>query len=174
MEIAPVIDPHPVTLDEEHLLEQCDVERTRAGGPGGSHRNKVETAIRIRHTPTGVEAMANERRSQAENLHKAIKRLRVNLALDVRSTPDALAGPTELWRSRCHHGKMMVNPHHVDFPALLAEGLDVMHVCRGDARRAAAWMGCTMSQMVKFLKLEPRALDRVNEIRQRRGLHGLK
>lgn len=174
MQTMAVIDPHPVTLDDEHLLEQCEVQRTRAGGPGGSHRNKVETAIHITHTPTGVGSMATERRSQVENLAKAIKRLRVNLALEVRSTPDPLAGPSELWRSRCHQGKMMVNPHHADFPLLLAEGLDVMHVCRGDARRAAAWMGCTMSQMVKFIKLEPRALEAINEVRARRGLHGLK
>ncbi|MFN5707736.1 MAG: peptide chain release factor family protein, partial [Planctomycetota bacterium] len=58
---------HPASLPEEKLLADCDVVRTRRGGPGGQHRNKVETAVVITHRPSGVSAEANERRSQAEN-----------------------------------------------------------------------------------------------------------
>ncbi|HRC56200.1 MAG TPA: peptide chain release factor-like protein, partial [Kofleriaceae bacterium] len=48
------------------LLAQCEVDRYRASGPGGQHRNKTESAVRIRHLPTGVSAIAEESRSQAE------------------------------------------------------------------------------------------------------------
>jgi len=46
--------PHPATIDEEILLRQCEIEVGRVSGPGGQHRNRVDTAVFIRHVPTGV------------------------------------------------------------------------------------------------------------------------
>ncbi|NBX33099.1 MAG: hypothetical protein EBR07_10325, partial [Planctomycetes bacterium] len=47
--------PHPATLEEEVLLRYCEVLTGRVGGPGGQHRNNVETAVWVCHTATGVE-----------------------------------------------------------------------------------------------------------------------
>ena len=93
-------DDHPAAGSPEHLLAQCDVRRLRRSGPGGQHRNKVETAVSLRHLPTGVRAEASERRSQAQNQAVALFRLRVNLALEVRRPcgPDCV--PSALWQSR--------------------------------------------------------------------------
>ena len=88
-----MLPSHPASLDSSHLLAVCDVRRTRRSGPGGQHRNKVETAIVLTHEPTGVQAEASERRSQAQNLSAAVFRLRVNLALAVRGPRDPAAGP---------------------------------------------------------------------------------
>lgn len=65
--------------DDETLLAACDVEFTRGSGPGGQHRNKTESAVRLRHRPTGLVAQASERRSQSQNLGVALARLRVLL-----------------------------------------------------------------------------------------------
>ena len=167
---------HPATLPTDVLLNACDVVRTRRRGPGGQHRNKVETAVVITHTPTGVAAEASERRSQAENRRAAVFRLRVNLALRVRGieaeSPAQSAGearPSPLWQSRCRGGRLQVNPRHDDFPALLAEALDTLAAADHNAKIAAAALGCTPSQLVKLLGEEPRALAQLNAVRAERG-----
>ncbi|MCC6579537.1 MAG: peptide chain release factor-like protein [Phycisphaeraceae bacterium] len=163
---------HPASLDDPALLAQCQTIRGRASGPGGQHRNKVETAIRLRHKPTGIEGAASERREAARNLAVALFRLRVNLSLHVRM--DAPRLPSALWESRSKGGRIAINPAHPDFPAMLAEALDHLEACGNDPVRAASRLGCTTSQLIKLLKDEPRALARVNAQRMTRHEHPLK
>src|SRR5262245_50472809 len=156
---------HPAETSERELLAECAVTRTRRSGPGGQHRNKVETAVILEHRPTGVLAEASERRSQEENRQRALFRLRLNLALAVRTSRSEGDWPSALWRSRCRSGRIAVNPEHDDFPALLAEALDVVAAQQFDVRAAGARLGCTPSQLLRLLKDEPRALAAVNQER---------
>ena len=167
------IEPHPASLPPDRLLADCDVRFTRRSGPGGQNRNKVETAAILTHRPTGRSAEANERRSQGENRAVALQRLRVLLALEVRSAGE-WSGPGERWRSRLRGGRVVVSPAHEDFPALLAVAIDALEANDFDASAAAGALGCSASQLVKFLKLEPRALKRLNDERAARGLRPLR
>ena len=164
--------PHYAAIEREALLADCDVRRTRRSGPGGQHRNKVESAVVITHRPTGVQAEANERRSQHENHSRAVFRLRVKLALAVRS-PVVASSATPRWSARCRDGRLSINPEHDDFPALLAEALDHLADADGDIGRAAERLAISKSQFVKLLSLEPAALVQVNAERTERGLRRL-
>jgi len=168
--VSPENRDHPAGLPPEQLLAECEMERLRRSGPGGQHRNKVETGVRLLHRPSGVRAEAFQRRSQAENRRVALGRLRVCLALEIRSRLPDDYRPSPLWQSRCRGGRIGVSPAHADFPAILAEALDVIAALDDDVRRAAEELGCTTSQLVKLLKKEARAIERVNRCRARRGL----
>ena len=139
---------HPAASSPAHLWTECEVRRLRRSGPGGQHRNKVETAISLQHRPTGVRAEASERRSQAQNRSMALFRLRLNLALEVRVPLKADYAPSPLWQSRCAAGRLTVSPAHDDFPTLLAEALDVLAFSHGEPKPSAAALGCTPSQLV--------------------------
>lgn len=160
--------PHPASMDVQQLLGDCEIRRGRRSGPGGQHRNKVETAIVVTHLPTGVKGTATERRSQEQNRQVAIFRLRLNLALNVRVARSTGNTPSDLWQSRCVGNRLKVSSTHDDFPSLLAEALDVIEAHNWDVREAAEALGITASQLIKFLKIEPSALAKVNE--HRRGL----
>lgn len=67
-------------LPDESLLAQCEVQAHRASGPGGQHRNKAETAVRLVHLPSGVSVEGKDERSRTQNLRIALGRLREKLA----------------------------------------------------------------------------------------------
>lgn len=161
---------HPAELPISELLKQCEVVRTRRSGPGGQHRNKVETAIVLTHLPSDLQAEASERRSQAENLGAATDRLRRILAIVVRTPRDHESFPSELWRSRLRGTRVEVNGQHTDYPALLAESLDILAQTDWNVSETAPLLLTTTSQLVRFWKKEPQALIRVNDERAKRGL----
>jgi ribosome-associated protein len=68
-----------LALDDEALLKACDVEYFIASGPGGQHRNKTASGVRLTHPPTELSISATERRSQVLNKSVALERLREGL-----------------------------------------------------------------------------------------------
>ncbi len=159
---------HPASLDIDDLLKDCDFRRQRRSGPGGQHRNKVETGVFIKHLPTEIEAAATEERSQSKNRTIAIDRLRVKLAIEYRDA-SATVSPSELWAGRCQGGRVSVSRKHRDFATLLAELLDKLYASNCDFGTAAAFFGCSRSQLVKLISNDRAALAQVNRWRAEQG-----
>ena len=65
---------------DEDLLRECELETFRSSGPGGQHVNKTESAVRLRHLPSGVVVTSRQERSQHRNRALCLQRLRRKVA----------------------------------------------------------------------------------------------
>jgi hypothetical protein len=163
---------HPAALPLSELAKQCDESRTKRGGPGGQHRNKVETAVVLVHTPTGISAEGSERRSQAENRTVAFNRLRMKLAVEHRE-PTSVQ-PSQMWQQRVRGRQLVISASHPDLPALVSEALDHLHDAQWQVSKAAETLGISSTQLIGLCKKAPAAWVAVNKRRLALGMPALK
>ena len=64
---------------DEELLRECEVDTFRSSGPGGQHVNKTESAVRLKHLPSGVVVTSQEDRSQHRNKALCLQKLRAKV-----------------------------------------------------------------------------------------------
>lgn len=86
-----------LAMDDKDLV----ITYFKASGPGGQKKNKTESAVRIKHLPTGIIVTATESRSQFENKERALQRLQQRLAALNRQQKKRLATkPTRASKER--------------------------------------------------------------------------
>ena len=160
-----------LALSDAELLAQCRFDRFRVSGPGGQHRNRRDTAVRLVHAPSGVSAQASERRSQAQNRQTALTRLRRAIALDLRRPVDldAYHPPPALERI-LPGARQRVGPRHPDFWAGAQHLLDLFEALDASLADSAAAIGCSTNQLARLIGSEAQLLRKANELRERRGL----
>ncbi len=157
-------------LADAALLKDCRQERYRAGGPGGQRRNKVETAIRLHHRPSGLVARAEESRSPEVNRVRALRRLRERMAVALRLPFDLEAPrlPAEFLAQRGPRGGLSVNRRNRAYPIVAATMLDALESAEGSYPKAARALGLTTSQLLRFLRSDPHVWREVGQARLRR------
>jgi len=162
-----------LTAPDEKLIAECTVETYRASGPGGQHRNKTESAVRLTHRPTGVVVTATERRSQHENRHRALVRLRQAIALEVRQAvppaqQDGSPGAA-LAQVLADPGWPRISQRSPLYLVAAAQVLDHLEAAAGRASDAADRLGVSTASLVKFLTLDTDLWEGANGIRRRFG-----
>ena len=91
----------PLPDSDDALLAECEVDTFRSGGKGGQHANKTESAVRLRHRPTGLVVTSQQERSQHRNKQIALDELRRRIeALNHRPARRIKTKPTAASRRR--------------------------------------------------------------------------
>lgn len=157
-------------LDDAALLAQCAFDTYRAQGPGGQKRNKTSSAVRLRHGPTGLIVTATEERSQHINKARALTRMREAIALHVRThvhVENAEVSPLAPYRT--NDGGLRISPKNGQFPLVVAEVLDALAAHHVRIADAAAQLGLSTGQLVRFFESHPKVWERVNQMRAEAG-----
>lgn len=165
-----------LALADDALLKQCRVETFRASGPGGQKRNKTDSAVRLRHEPTGLSAQAFERRSQHQNRKRALARLREVIAVGLRRPVDleSYAPPPPLTAVLTASGAQRIGPRHPDYWRGVQALLDLFAALDGRLGDTAARLGLSTGALARFILADSRLSRAVNRLRAERGLRPLR
>ena len=80
-------------MDDETLGKECVFESFKGSGNGGQKRNKTSSAVRVRHSASGLTAEDVAERSWFRNRSNALRKLRLKISLQYRNPPRALPRP---------------------------------------------------------------------------------
>ncbi|ESQ33447.1 hypothetical protein EUTSA_v10008542mg [Eutrema salsugineum] len=181
--VSEVQIPNYLKFSDEELMKQCKFETFRVSGPGGQHRNKRDSAVRLKHLPTGIVAQAVEDRSQHKNRASALNRLRTLLAIKVRNKVDidAYSPPPELLQIlppkstiRTSSSGSQIGPNNAKFVPGMQALLDVISACDGSIADSAKLLGLSTGGLSRLILSHDGLRMAVNSMRAAKGMKPLK
>uniref|UniRef100_A0ACD5WHQ1 Uncharacterized protein n=1 Tax=Avena sativa TaxID=4498 RepID=A0ACD5WHQ1_AVESA len=170
-------------MSDDELMAQCDMGTFKSSGPGGQHRNKRESAVRLRHHPTGIVAQAVEDRSQHKNRSSALSRLRTLIALKVRRpiNLDNYTPPVELLQIlplkstiRSKDVGSQIGPNNIKFSPGMQALLDLLFAVEGSVSEAAKILGLSTGALSRLILSDDSLRAAANELRASKGLKPLR
>ena len=164
--------------DETALLKDCRVDTYKSPGPGGQRKNKVATAIRLVHEPSGISAQGRQTRSQQRNKTLALRNLRMHIACAYRQPQDLrqLAVPDRI--AECfQRSARPASSGHVKLRLSLPSGnrcfwpvaafvLDVFDAAEGQLSTASRALGISTANLAAFLRSHRHLLAAAQAIRK--------
>ncbi len=170
-----------LSLPAETLLAACGQARFQGSGPGGQKRNRVYSGVRLTHPESGLTAESVDSRASLRNLHAALARLRLGMALcadlaslDPACDPEGLERREKLANPGLPPFRAGASPDHQDFPGFALRALHRLAWHKGQLAPAAAALNCTASALTRFYKSDKAVWARARAIRAANGLHPLK
>ena len=153
-------------LPDRDLLALCTVERCRAGGPGGQHLARTESAVRIVHRTSGLEARCQDHRDRLANQAAALARLRLRLALHLRGVADPA------WVAAQRRGRQLpLGAGSASYPLVVAAALDALVAAEGQLAPAAQALAVSTTQLARLLVDDKEVRAAANAVRAAHG-HG--
>lgn len=160
-----------LSLSDEALRRSCEEDFYRASGPGGQKRNKTESAVRLRHTPTGLIVVANESRSREDNRRRCVQRMREAIAYRIREpVSDGIPPALAAWMRK----GASISRRDPRFLPLAGGVLDLLDGKLAHLSEAAEAIGTSTAQLVRFLRITPELWEAAQQLRDRHGLAHLK
>lgn len=151
------------------LIAECEISNSSTHSPGGQHRNKTESSVRLRHRPSGVVAQCEEHRARADNRAEVLRRLRIRLAIQERGVSDPA------WLQPFRRGSGLAlraeDPGYALAVACCLDALARAHAVLGDAARS---LGISTSQFTKVIAGDKEVLHAANELRKAAGLRPIR
>lgn len=172
-----------LAMTDEQLMGQCEMDTFKSSGPGGQHRNKRESAVRLKHLPTGIVAQASEDRSQHKNRAATIARLRTLIALKVRNilNLEDYTPPEELLQIlpakstiRGSETGPQIGPNNRKFAFGMQALLDLLFAVEGSVSDAAKKLGLSTGALSRLILSDDSLRMAVNQLRASKGMKPLK
>ncbi|MCP4376059.1 MAG: peptide chain release factor-like protein [bacterium] len=164
--------------DLTKLAGDCRIDRYKSRGPGGQHKNKVETAIRVVHEPSGLSAQGQQTRSQLRNKTLALRNLRMHIACSCRqpqdltklTIPDEIAEylqpPSDSAPQKQNKRKLSMGSGNWYFWPVAAVVLDVFDSSQGQLSTASTALGISTANLAAFLRGDRHLLQAAQSIRK--------
>lgn len=146
-------------MNDTELLAQCQLKSFQGSGPGGQHRNKTNTGVHLKLLPFNLEIRCCEDRSAMMNRLHALSRLRIKLALQIRSE----VGPILAFPGSNGH----INPDNKAFPAFLAQVFDHLEIQSGEIRPVAELWKLSPSALLRILGQEKSVWEALQTLRRK-------
>jgi len=146
--------------DDKELFAHCAMESFQASGPGGQKRNRKLSAVRIIHKPSNISVTSTETRSQSNNRHIALKKLRIKLAVEVRGPAISL-------------DRLKISLSNSIYPLWIALLFDKLWEFDFSISKTAESLGISTSKLIKLIARDSNIWKIINYSRENLGLNKL-
>ena len=150
-----------LSVPDEKFLEDCELSWFQASGPGGQKRNRKYSAVRLKHITTGITAEEVQSRSQNLNKFKAVKKLKLRIAMEVEGEPITFF-------------RVNTSINSLEYPLFTARIFDALKQYSYAVSDAASELELSTSKLIKILFRDEQLWRYVSAERHKLGLSNLK